>query len=101
MPPCNGRYGMGTGDATGLLLRQDLLDPRDRLVDRLLRADALGGDAVDGVRPDRLPLDDNVPPIAGGHSIVVGAGVGQELHRSDHAVRIARVEPEWLVEEFR
>ena len=36
-------------------LRQDLLDARDRLVDRLLGADALGDDAVDGLAPDVLP----------------------------------------------
>ena len=48
----------------GRSLRQDLLDARDRLVDRLLGADALGGDAVDGLRPDPLVLDPVVPPVA-------------------------------------
>ena len=37
-------------------LRQDLLDPGDRLVDRLLGGDALGGDAVDRLRPDALAV---------------------------------------------
>ena len=38
--------------ATARSLRQDLLDPGDRLVDRLLGADALGGNAVDRLWPD-------------------------------------------------
>ena len=43
-------------------LRQDLLDAGDRLVDRLLRRDAVGGDAVDGLRPDGLVECLIVPP---------------------------------------
>ena len=70
-----GRLGIATtglGTATELtqrrlrsdvpqLLAQDLLDARDRLVDRLLGADALGGDAVDRLGPDALVLDPVVP----------------------------------------
>ena len=41
---------------------EDLLDPGDRLVDRLLGADALGGDAVDGLGPDALLPDERVAP---------------------------------------
>jgi hypothetical protein len=37
------------------LLAEDLFDPRDRLVDRLLGADALGGDPVDGFSPAPPP----------------------------------------------
>jgi hypothetical protein len=36
------------------LLREDLFDPRDRLVDRLLGADAFGDDAVHRLGPDFL-----------------------------------------------
>jgi hypothetical protein len=36
------------------LIAQDRLDPRDRLVDRLRGADALGHDAVDRLAPDVL-----------------------------------------------
>ena len=43
-------------------LAQDLLDPGDRLVDRLLGADALGDDAVDRLRPDPLLPIYIVPP---------------------------------------
>jgi hypothetical protein len=46
------------------LLAQDLLDPGDRLVDRLLGADALGGDAMDRLRPDPLLVDLVVPSVA-------------------------------------
>ena len=48
----------------GCSLRQDLLDAGDRLVDRLLGADALGGDAVDGLAPDVAPARSNVAAIA-------------------------------------
>ena len=41
----------------------DLLDAGDRLVDRLLGADALRGDAVDGIAPDVLLLDPARPPL--------------------------------------
>jgi hypothetical protein len=37
-------------------LAKDLLDPGDCLVDRLLGADAVGGDAVDGFRPGNPPV---------------------------------------------
>ena len=55
------------------LLAQDLLDPRDRLVDRLLGADALGGDAVDRLAPRALLPDRAVPPVAERLRIVVVA----------------------------
>ena len=47
-----------------LSLAQDLLDPGDRLVDRLLGADALGGDAMDRLGPDPLLKDQAVAPVA-------------------------------------
>jgi hypothetical protein len=39
------------------LLRQDLFDPRDRLVDGLLGADLLSCDAMDRLWPDHLLLN--------------------------------------------
>jgi thiosulfate/3-mercaptopyruvate sulfurtransferase len=45
------------------LLAQDLLDAGDRLVDRLLRADAFCGDAVDRLRPDPPAVDQAVAPV--------------------------------------
>jgi len=47
----------GRGPHVPPLLAQDLLDPRDRLVDRLLGADAVGGDAMHSLSPDALPLN--------------------------------------------
>ena len=44
------------------LARHLTLDPRDRLVDRLLGADAVGGDAMDGLLPDPLVVDAAVAP---------------------------------------
>jgi hypothetical protein len=61
-----------------LLFAQDLLDPGDRLVDRLLGADAVGGDAVDGVAPDGLLRNLAVAPVARNDEIVVDTpGRGQ------------------------
>jgi hypothetical protein len=47
------------------LLAQDLLDPGNRVVDRLLRADALGHDAMDRLLPDLLCKDTIVLPVVG------------------------------------
>ena len=58
-------------------LRQDLLDAGDRLVDRLLGADALGDDAVDRLRPDVLLPDQVVAPVARDRSVVVVRGPRQ------------------------
>jgi hypothetical protein len=41
-----------------------LLDARDRLVDRLLGAEAVDHDAMDRLRPDALLLYETVPPLA-------------------------------------
>src|ERR687892_1315432 len=46
------------------LLAEDLLDPGDRLVDRLLEADALGHDTLDRLCPDVLLPEAIVPPVA-------------------------------------
>jgi hypothetical protein len=51
------------------LFAQNLLDARDRLVDRLLGADALGDDAVDRLRPDCLLVDQLVPPMVSVHCV--------------------------------
>jgi hypothetical protein len=51
-------------ETIGLLFAQDLLDPDNRLVDRLLGADALGCDAVNSLRPDPLVPDPIVSQIA-------------------------------------
>src|SRR5262245_50985658 len=79
----NGRYGLGYGGpisrpscpgaaATVLrLLAEELFDPGDRLVDRLLWSDPLGGDPVDRLRPGKLLPDPVVPPIAQGLREVV------------------------------
>ena len=44
-------------------LAQDLLDARDRVVDRLLGADALDCDAVDRLRPHAFAVDQAVSPV--------------------------------------
>jgi hypothetical protein len=41
-----------------------------------------------------------MPPIAGGHRIIVDVPAGQELHHPGHAVQIACAKPERLVEEL-
>jgi hypothetical protein len=53
------------------LLAQDLLDPGDRLVDRLLRGDALGNDAVDGLAPDVLLPDPARPPFVVAYADII------------------------------
>ena len=83
------------------LFAQDLLDPGDSLVDRLLGADALSGDAMDGVAPHVLPAHEQVSRITGGARITVGPRAGQELDRRGHVMRVARVEPERRIEQLR
>jgi hypothetical protein len=43
---------------------QDLLDARDRLVDGLLRGDAVSDDATDGLAPDVLLIAGEVQPVS-------------------------------------
>src|SRR5688500_13755230 len=80
------------------LLAEDLLYPRDRLGDRLLGADAVGGDAMDRLGPDLLLIDQLVPPVA--RDLGVGVLASQrprvDLHDRRHLMGIARVEPERL-----
>ena len=80
---------------------QDLLDLGDRLVDRLLGAHALGGDAVDRLGPDVLVVDLVVPQIARGSSVIVPHWARLGLHNRGHVVRVTRVEPERLLEQRR
>ena len=53
------------------------------------------------LRPDVLPHHEQVSRIAGRDRIIVGARAGQELDRRGHVVRVARVEPERLLEQLR
>ena len=87
--------------SSGRLLAQDLLDARDRLVDRLLGADALGHDAVDRLAPRRSPARPGRAAIRQSRSVVVSVRPGQELHgrapsgagRSGRARTAARAAP--------
>src|SRR5918993_1204612 len=78
------------------LIAEDLLDAGDRLIDRLLGANALGDDAMDRLPPDRLVDDLVVPQIARGDGVVVSQPAGLGLHHRGHVVLVARVEPERL-----
>ena len=92
---------MGWGRSFGVpSLRQDLLDAGDRLVDRLLGADALGDDPVDGLTPDALVRDWVRFPFVVADIHVHQVLPGQDLDRRTHAVRVARVEPERLVDQL-
>ena len=80
------------------LLAQDLLDPGDRLVDRLLglsprrrRGARRCARSVAQPNPKRRHSRPDAPP-----AIVVR--LGQDLHRRAHPVRVARVEPERLLD---
>src|SRR5687767_5768385 len=82
------------------LLAQDLLDPRNRLVDRPLGADAFGGDAVQGLRPDMLLPNPVVSPVARYLSVVVKERARADLHDRGHPMRVPRVEPERRIEQL-
>jgi hypothetical protein len=83
------------------LLRQDLLDPQDRLVDRPLGADAFGDDAVHRIAPDvSLPDLARAPFIVPHPGVVQLLPAGQRLDRRPHPVRIVRIQPERLVDEL-
>src|SRR3954451_21584166 len=85
----------------GRLLAQELVDARDRLVDRPLGTETVDHDALDGLRPDLLAIDHAVSPLAGDDLIAVVTWPGQELHGRGHPVRVARVEPERLLDQRR
>jgi hypothetical protein len=71
---------------------QNLLDPGDRLVDRLLGADALGGDAMDGVAPDVLAPDRARAPFVVPHPHIVELlRPAQGPDCCPYAVRIVRI----------
>src|SRR4051794_37626869 len=92
----------GNGRARGgRLLAQELLDARDRLVDRLIGGEAVDDDPVNRLRPNVLLVHQTVPPLARGDLVAVKVWSGQELHGRGHAVRVARVEPERLLEQRR
>src|SRR5688572_6999811 len=89
----------GARDEIRRLLLQDLLDARDRLVDRLLGADAFGGDAMNGPAPDVLLPDPTRPPFIVQQLHVHEVWPRHDLDCCAHAVRVVRVEPERLVDE--
>src|SRR4051812_6012841 len=89
------------GTAPGRLLAQELVDTRDRLVDRPLGRDALGRDAVNRLRPDALCLNQLMPPLARSYRVAVATRLAQELDSRRHSMRVAWVEPERLLEQRR
>jgi hypothetical protein len=68
---------------------EDLLDPGDRLVDRLLGADAIGADAVNRLRPDPLLPNAAVPPVPGNIGVVVFHRARTDLHHAGASERPA------------
>jgi hypothetical protein len=82
------------------LLAQDLLDPGDSLINRLLGSDAVGGDAVDRLRPDPLLPNAPISPVARDAGVVVFHWARADLHYAGHPMRVARVKPERLIEQL-
>src|SRR5690242_2074152 len=91
------------GRDRGQLLVHTLPDAGDRLVDRLLGREAIDGGPVDDLALEPPPVE---PPALQARLLLPGEPIngevrlGHGLYRRAQPVRVARIEPERLVEQL-